>query len=833
MLKRCWLAVAALLLPLGGGQAYAGVTIVAAGAAGSVEDPAQAPDGMYDTTIAAANAAMLVDPALALTKAVVAERYGAKLPDSAARAIAIARARWLQGEAYLRTNDPEKADTPIRQAIAVVARLAPQSKLHADILLSLGWVDSNSGRVGNALVDFQKAFEIYQKLRDPRSQSRTLVFIALLYDQAMDQETALKYYQQALDLYRSDVNLAVSIYNNRAMAFAQGGRYDEAAVELRSALAIAKKLNSRNIFEQIYINLARVLLESGNLSQADRAIRLGQESANPADAGLRARLIATEAQSALQHGNRARALALTSAALINVDPKTTDISYKDVHQTAYNVFVAVDDSARALVQLQALQRLNDNATRLATNTKTALMAARFDFANQELKISQLRADELRRGIAFERSRAKTQQFVFLGAAAAVAIVIAMLAFGIVTLRRSRDKVRVANDDLAVINDALGQALAAKTEFLATTSHEIRTPLNGILGMTQVMLADAQLAPLLRDRLTVVHGAGVTMRALVDDILDVAKMETGNLTIESAPFDLHAIVTDAARLWQEQAQAKGLTFDVDLDRCPTMILGDAARLRQIIFNLLSNALKFTKAGRVALRADVDGEGRLQIAVSDSGIGIPADKMEAIFESFRQADAGTTRQFGGTGLGLAICRNLARAMGGDVSVRSVVGQGATFTLSVPFVHAVAPAAQPDREDGLAATMVVDRNPITRSMFRALLAGHGSRVVLAGSIDDAIDCLATGGITRILIDDATIRTGADVKADLVRIAQAAAACGAETSLLWPVSAASEVAELLAMGVTRVVARPITGAALIDAVFTAAKSDETGNRELVSDAA
>ena len=831
---RSWAFAGALIIAAIGGQ-----VCVPAAAAVAADDAAEsaagdAPqDNGYESTIAAANAAMLVDPALALTKAVIAEHYGEDLPNTTKRALAVARARWLQGEAYLRTNDPTKADKPIRSAIAVVAKFAPQSKLHADVLLSLGWVDSNQGRVGNALFDYQKAFEIYRTLRDARSQARTLVFIALLYDQAMDQETALKYYKQAFDVYKSDTNLSVSIYNNRALAFAQLQRYAEAAAALNAALVIARKLDSRNLVEQIYINLARVYLEARKPALADQAIRMGQKVADPNDAGLRARLLATAAQSAFQQGNRQRALTLVSAALVGVDPKTTEISYRDVHQTAYDVFVASHEPERALAQLQALKRLGDNATKLATSTKTALMAARFDFANQELRISQLKADELRRSIAFERSQAQTQRYVFLGAAAAVAIVIALLAFALITSRRSRDRIHAANDDLAVINAALGTALAAKTEFLATTSHEIRTPLNGILGMTQVMLADAHLPPSLRDRLNVVHGAGVTMRALVDDILDVAKMETGNLTIESAPFDLHAVVTDAARLWQEQAQARGLTFDVDLDRCPTMILGDAARLRQIIFNLLSNALKFTKAGRVALRVDVDGEGRLQIAVSDSGIGIPADKMEAIFESFRQADAGTTRQFGGTGLGLAICRNLARAMGGDVSVRSVVGQGATFTLSLPFVPAAAPSVEPDREDEQAATLVVDRNPITRSMFRALLAGHGSRVILAASIDDAIACLATGNVTRVLIDDATVRAAADVHGDLVRIARAAEACGAETTLLWPVSAVREKEELLATGVTRVVARPITGAALIAAVFAEPKSDEPGHRDLVSNAA
>jgi signal transduction histidine kinase len=787
----------------------------------------------YETTAADAKATMLIDPAKALAKAIDAERYGAQLSGDGRRGVAVATAQWLQGEAYLRTNEPDKADVPVRKAIASVARLAPKSKLNADLHISLGWLDSYQGHVGNALVDYQKAFDIYRILNDPRGQARTLVFIALLYTQAKDSENAEKYYCQALDIYESDINLSVSIYNNRALIFAEAHRYPEAEEQLKRALVLAKQLGSRNLIEQIYINLARALLDMGNLARADHVIAMGRAIADPEDASLLGRLTATAAQSALQHGNLAQATQLINTALVGVNPKTTGISYRDFHQTAYDVFVADGDAKSALVHLQALKRLDDDATKLATDTKTALMAARFDFANQELKISQLKAADLQRSIAFERARAQTQRYVFLGVAAAVAVVIALLAFGLITIRRSRDQVRAANDDLAITNSALGKALAAKTEFLATTSHEIRTPLNGILGMTEVMLADATLSPNMRDRLGVVHGAGVTMRALVNDILDVAKMETGNLTIEAAPFDVCATVTDAARMWEDQARAKGLSFTVEVGGCPAMIMGDAARVRQIVFNLLSNALKFTKTGHVMLRIDVGEDDRLRVVVTDSGIGIPADKLEEIFESFRQADAGTTRQFGGTGLGLSICRNLARAMGGDVSVSSVVGEGATFTLVLPLVRAEAMVIEPVASDAVPATLVVDRNPITRSMFKTLLAPHGGPIVFAVSTDEAVARLTAGGVSHVLIDDATVRIGGEPHTALSKIATSAARTGAETTLLWPKTGESDREELLATGITRVVAKPVGGGALVDAMFGGSVSKNTAIPDLVSHAA
>lgn len=795
--------------------------------------PRRLPALDYEVAAADAKAMMLVDPAKALPKAVLAEQAGAKIADHRARGVAVATAQWLQGEAYLRTNQSDRADAPIRKAAAAIARFQPRSKLHADLLLSLGWLDSYEGRVGRALVDYQQAFAIYGKLRDPRNQSRALVFIALLFAQAKDSDTAEKYYKQALEIYQDDLSISVSVYNNRALAHGEAHRFAMAEEQFKNALTLARKLGSRNLIEQIYLNIARVQLDTGHLALADQALARGRAIAGPNDLSLVGRLTALSAKSALLHGNLPKARELIIRALVGIDPKGADVSYQDFHQTAYDVFLATGDTELALKHLQELKRLDDDATKLATDTKTALMAARFDFANQELKISQLKAAELQRGIAFERARARTQRNIFLGASTAVAVVIVLLAFGLFTIRRSRDKVRAVNDDLAVINDALGKALAAKTEFLATTSHEIRTPLNGILGMTQVMLADQTLQTGIRDRLDIVHGAGVRMRALVDDILDVAKMETGNLTIETAPFDIRAAVIDATRMWEEQARAKGLSFVIDLDGSPTLIVGDVARVRQIVFNLLSNALKFTKSGEVALKIDVDGQDRLRITVTDSGIGIRADKFDEIFESFKQADAGTARQFGGTGLGLSICRNLARAMGGDVTVSSAMGQGATFTLTLPLTRAEPVIVPEPRAVAGAVTMVLDRNPITRNMFKALLEPRCGPIACVASVDEAISRLDRGNVVRVLIDDATVRGEGDHLVALSRITATAVLANAETTLLWPVSADRERDELLSTGVTRVVTRPISGGALVAEILHGSVSNNHSILDLVSRAA
>jgi CheY-like chemotaxis protein/anti-sigma regulatory factor (Ser/Thr protein kinase) len=328
---------------------------------------------------------------------------------------------------------------------------------------------------------------------------------------------------------------------------------------------------------------------------------------------------------------------------------------------------------------------------------------------------------------------------------------------------------------------------------------------------------------MRDRIGVVHGAGVSMRALVDDILDVAKMETGNLTIERAPVDLAAMLRDVSRMWQDQAAAKGVEFELDVSEAPPLIESDPARLRQIVFNLLSNALKFTQNGHIHVRSGViqgaDGE-QVTIEIRDTGIGIPPDKLELIFESFRQADAGTTRQFGGTGLGLAICRNIARAMGGDVTVASVPGEGSTFTLAVPLVRVEEDQAAAVEHEHGKALLIVDKNPISRAMLKTLFAPRFPTLIAAGSIDEAAEMIEAGGVQRVVTDEATIAMDGDVDAAIARLA------GAPVSLLWTNPDTADRTRLTDAGVDQVIAKPIAGAALVQTIVSVAQNEDVDSR-------
>ena len=795
------------------------------------------PGTRFDLMVADAKATMLVDPAKTIVKAKAAE-VAARDLQGRQRTLGIATAQWLEGEAYLRLNDATHARSLIEGALAAVSKGGPPTKLNGDLLLSLGGLHTMTANVAAALNDYQQAHSIFSQIGETRSRAVALQSIALLYQEAEDYENALKYYKEAGEVYRGDPSLAFTNANNRGVCLKELKRFAEAEAQFREALALSRSMHSTVLEVLVQRNIARVELTIGKLDAADHAIaeaaaitsRAGTSAAGEQDWSV-------AAQAALQRGQFARAEALINRSFQGVNLTQTTLSFREAHQTAYDLFKRMGDEKRALVHLEALKRLDAQTSTLAASTNTALAAARFDFANQELKIAKLKADELQRNIDDETARARTQRLIFMVLAIATVVVVFMLTFGLITIRRSRNEVRAANIDLAATNTALGKALAAKTEFLATTSHEIRTPLNGILGMTQVMLADRALDAGMRDRIEVVHGAGISMRALVDDILDVAKMETGNMTIEHVPFDLKATLREVSRMWEEQARARGIAFTLDLADCPERIEGDAARLRQIIFNLLSNALKFTENGSVSVRSSANDDDvehpRLLIEISDTGIGISPDKHEVIFESFRQVDAGTTRKFGGTGLGLAICRNLARAMGGDVTVRSEAEKGAVFTLGLPLVRAEALAEGTEEQARPAALLILDRNPITRSMLRAVLEGRAGTVLFAGSVDEATVLIGAGGIGRLLIDDATIKAGDDVPAALAALATAANAAGTASALLWPSPDDETRAAFLAAGINMVIAKPIAGTALAEMLYPLDKNDMHPTSHLVTQAA
>jgi signal transduction histidine kinase len=236
-------------------------------------------------------------------------------------------------------------------------------------------------------------------------------------------------------------------------------------------------------------------------------------------------------------------------------------------------------------------------------------------------------------------------------------------------------------NLAKARDEALAANRAKSTFLSVMSHEIRTPLNGVLGMVHVLLKDAPTEQQ-RSRLEIVRESGDALLAILNDLLDISRIEAGKMSLESIEFDIREVLSGAYAAFTAIANKSGISFILDIDPAAGIYLGDPTRVRQVAYNFLSNALKFTKEGRVILSARLV-DGGLEISVLDTGIGIADDRLDGVFDPFVQADASVNRHFGGTGLGLGISRDLAKLMGGSVRVESELGKGSTFTafLQIP--------------------------------------------------------------------------------------------------------------------------------------------------------
>jgi signal transduction histidine kinase/AmiR/NasT family two-component response regulator len=304
--------------------------------------------------------------------------------------------------------------------------------------------------------------------------------------------------------------------------------------------------------------------------------------------------------------------------------------------------------------------------------------------------------------------------------------------------------------------AADAANAAKSAFLATMSHEIRTPLNGVLGMAQAMRVD-ELTPVQQERIAIVQQSGETLLAILNDILDLSKIEAGRLTLESVPFDLEEIVRGSHAMFAAIAEERGLVFRLDLEAgAGGLYRGDPTRVRQILHNLASNALKFTAEGEVCVSLSALEPG-VRIAVSDTGVGIAPEVLETLFDKFVQADVSTTRRYGGTGLGLSICRELAQMMGGSVRAESRLGEGSTFIVELPLVRLgdvePAPATEAIEEatvdlSGL-RILAAEDNLTNQLVLKTLLAQLGIEPLVVENGQLAVEAWAAAPFDLILMD------------------------------------------------------------------------------------
>jgi PAS domain S-box-containing protein len=370
-----------------------------------------------------------------------------------------------------------------------------------------------------------------------------------------------------------------------------------------------------------------------------------------------------------------------------------------------------------------------------------------------------------------------------------------------------------------------KANVAKSSFLASMSHEIRTPLNGVLGMAQAMAAE-ELSPVQRERLDIIRQSGQSLLAILNDLLDFSKIEAGKMELEEIDFDLADLARGAHATFTELANKKGLSFALDIDQAQGVYRSDPTRVRQVLYNLISNALKFTSEGEIRVHGAF-AAGMMTFSISDTGIGMSPEGLEGLFQKFTQADTSTTRKFGGTGLGLAICKELAELMGGQITVASLEGQGSTFTFAIPMarigdalpaIPLPSPAAPTSTTPLQIRVLAAEDNAVNQLVLRTLLLQAGIEVTIVENGALAVEAWNTAEWDIILMDAQMPVMDGPTAVRAIRASEAASGRRRTPILALTANAMSHhIAEYDAAGMDGHVAKPIEAAHLFEALEAA----------------
>ncbi|MEK6542013.1 MAG: ATP-binding protein [Pseudomonadota bacterium] len=663
-----------------------------------------------------------------------------------------AAAYWVLAQAAFRVGEDTLAEQTLRRALALPLTGAPRRRVQAQAALLRGLMARGRGDFGAALPLLQQAQQAYIAAHDVRGQAQALQALGVIYNDVGDGGQGMRFFTLAEQTYQGDDLFRFSLNNNIGVALQNANRFADSITRFVTARDIAGRIGSTNSSRPAQFNIAVSELNLGHDARAQAALgelgpleQLGETQQRD--------VLRISALIAFNAGHVTEAEHLVNRALGGVNAITSDASYFETHIAAYKIYQRLGRSADALVQLEAVRRLDAERAQVNASNRAALLSAQFQFSSQEARIIRMRAEQAARDAAYQRNIAVA---ISIGSL----MILALLSWLLMLSIRSRNRAQADAAELAVVNKRLVSALAAKTEFLASTSHEIRTPLNGILGMSQIMLADAKLPPHLRTQIELVQDAGTAMRALVDDILDVAKIEHGGFVINPRPTDVVELIDRVTRLYESQAHDRGVTLTIDMPDAMPLQLLDADRLTQILFNLVGNAMKFTHEGSIAVRlreVPSGDEANMAIEVADTGIGIAPEWQDAVFEMFQQVDNGRARNYGGTGLGLSICRQLVEAMGGTISLESAEGVGSTFSVSLPWRPLDALVA--DNITGLKgahggsagqkAIGIISNNPVRVSMLTAMVKQAGVTALVISEAEDfaqfaacdAIDWLVDG--------------------------------------------------------------------------------------------
>jgi signal transduction histidine kinase len=656
----------------------------------------------FDRLVAQSKKSMMVDPMAALERARAAVDMAQKYRASPRYPEAAATAWWLEAESLTRLNKMQAAQAAVKNAASLAGRDGKITKLDGDVELARARIANNTGDIALTLRSLQKAYAIFLRIGNARSQSMALQGLGSIYGEAHAFTREIDYYRKASQVYAGDPVLLLTSANNLGYAEYQIQRYDDAIANFRNALRIAQSLKGPTLQATILTNLAFVYAKQEELADAehaaDRALHLAYATGDRESTRF---AWGAKAEIEYRRGAIRAAASDLDRAFHGIDLSKTNAPYRDLHEIAYRVYRAAGNSPLALLHLWAFKRLDDEGRTLIASANLALLGAQFDFATQQLEIEHLKSAQLERDISLRKSRAATQTMLFLTLFAAALVLIAWIAWRHVLVHRHRDAISRKNmellrtlaerdheivrrteteSQLRLAMETAQQANRAKSHFLANMSHELRTPLNAIIGFSELLMMRGPTPEKLREYAGNIREGGRHLLSNLNDVLDMARIEAGRVTLDEEIVALHDLLRGAVANFGGDATAGksirvGAAPAIDL-RC------DETRLRQVLTNLLSNALKFGgDSARIEIRAETAPDG-VDLIVQDDGPGIPQDKLNLILEPFGQAEDAYTRAHGGVGLGLPIVKSLVELHGGRFALETAAEGGTIARVHLPL-------------------------------------------------------------------------------------------------------------------------------------------------------
>lgn len=636
----------------------------------------------------------------------------------------------------------------------------------ANVYFNLGLIFKNEGNVPLALENYQKARSFYESQNQLRGLANTYLVIGTIYltDLTGQDSLALDYFQRSLSTFESinDTTGIATAHANIGSAYSELMAYDDALFHTNNSLYLYQNIGNKQFLLENYAQLGRIHYQKGDYGLALEALQTGLQIAEEISAKLQESSISTQIGKAFGAlGEFEVAVEKCTYGLNLADT----LDYREGQLNAYECLsVAYKGLGEAELALQNLSKYLESKEildSLNNQNEITRLEVSYSYEKQQLadsiQISRLKAEQTESQLALERQK-QIRNRVIGGAILIILLLLGSYLF--YRYNQSRKEIAIKQDYITKLQhiDKL------KDQFLANTSHELRTPLNGIIGLAESM-KDGAAGPLPHNavhNLNMIAASGKRLANLVNDILDFSKLRDQRIALQTQPIDIHSSLEIVLALSAPLANDKNLEIVNQLPDNVPIVDADENRVQQILLNLIGNAIKFTESGHVAINA-TPKNGFLEVTISDTGIGIPKDKFDVIFKSFEQGDGSTARTYGGTGLGLSVTKQLVELQGGEIWVRSEVGQGSQFTFTLPLSKAKAvatpstevmvdeleiaqlePIADPpeiaftpmvNEQNTDVAILVVDDEPVNRQVLQNHLSLAGYQVIQAANGKEAL--------------------------------------------------------------------------------------------------